>query len=221
MPAFIDLRAGMHVHVLPRDGSLSNAYDSVIRAVNEQGIRIDHPRQDTEAMTVAPGDEVDVYVQTGGRIYRLASRVRLVEQIPLEALVLEHPTEADHSERRQFYRLLTTISPRYAARVSADGEELERVEGRILDISGGGLQLQVRKWIPVGSRLRLIFALEDDPQEVDACATALSVVRPGSSHAAASYRVHCRYIDLPRTERERIVRFIFRKQIDFRKKGVA
>ncbi len=133
--------------------------------------------------------------------------------------MLEHPTEADHSERRQFYRLLTTLEPRYAARVSTEGEELERVEARILDLSGGGMQLHTRHWLPVGARLRLIFALENDPQDVDALATVLSVVRPGASRAF--YRVHCRFIDLARSERERIVRFIFRKQIDFRKKGVG
>jgi c-di-GMP-binding flagellar brake protein YcgR len=220
MPAFIDLRAGMNLHVMPITGTLSNAFESVIRAVGDQGIRIDHPRQGDTLMEVAPGDELAVFVQNGGRIFRLVSRVRLVEQIPLDAVVIEHPAEADYSERRQFYRLLTTIEPRYAARIGAEGEELERLGARILDISGGGLQLHLRSWVPVGSRLRLIFTLDDDPQDVDAFMTVLSVVRPGSSRSPV-YRVHCRFVDLPRTERERVVRFIFRKQIDFRKKGVG
>jgi c-di-GMP-binding flagellar brake protein YcgR len=219
VPAFIDLRPGMNVHIMPNTGSLTNAYESVIRQVGDQGIRIDHPKQGDTLMELTPGDDIAVFVQSGGRIYRLSSRVRLIEQVPLDAVVIEHPTEADYSERRQFYRLLTTIEPRYAARIGAEGEELERLDVRILDISGGGLQLHVRRWVPVGSRLRLVFGLDDDPQEVDIFTTVLSVVRSGTSNSV--YRVHCRFVDLPRTERERMVRFIFRKQIDFRKKGVG
>jgi c-di-GMP-binding flagellar brake protein YcgR len=219
MPAFIDLRPGMLLHVMERDGSLATAYESVIRQVSERGVRIDHPKHGGEPMALTPGDDVTLFVQVSGRIYRLLSSVRMLEQIPLDAVVLEHPAEADHSERRQFYRLLTTLVPRYAARVNAEGDELGRVEARILDVSGGGMQLHTRPWLPVGSRLRLIFALEDDPQEVDVSMVALSVVRPGPR--SSFYRVHCRYVDLARTERERIVRFIFRKQIDFGKKGVG
>ena len=218
MAAFIDLHPGMHVHVMPRDGALSSAFESVIRDVAERGIHIDTPWYEGEALPMAPGDELALFVQTGGRIYRLFSTVRLVDSVGGGAMI-EHPVEADHAERRQFYRLLTTIAPRYAARTNAEGEELERLDARVLDLSGGGLQLHVRDWVPVGSRVRLIFTLDDDPQDVDSTVVALSVVRPGPRRSL--YRVHCRFVDLPRSERERIVRFIFRKQVDFRQRGVA
>jgi c-di-GMP-binding flagellar brake protein YcgR len=71
----------------------------------------------------------------------------------------------------------------------------------------------------VGSRIRLVFALEHDAQEVDACVLALSVVRPGPRRSL--YRVHCRFVDMPRAERERVVRFVFASQMDFRQRGVA
>lgn len=219
-PDYIDLRQGMVLHVVPRDGAPTSAFATVIRLVTDQGIHVDAPSDD-ESPALLPGSEVSLFVQAGGRIYRLESRVRLAEAGAEAAggLVLDPPAVADESERRQFYRLLTTITPRYAARVNAVGEELERVDARILDLSGGGLQLHTRDWVPVGSRIRLIFPLESDPQEVDAYVLALSVVRPGPRRSL--YRVHCRFVDMPRAERERVVRFIFRKQIDFRQRGVG
>lgn len=217
---FIELHTGMVVHVMLRESVLSAAFASVIRQVGEQGIHVDSPA-DGAGPALEPGSAVTLFVQSGGRIFRLESHVRLLEsgEQTQGAMVLDHPVAADETERRQFYRLLTTITPRYASRVNATGDELERIDARILDLSGGGMQLHTREWVPVGSRIRLIFALDQDPQEVDTCVLGLSVVRPGPRRSL--YRVHCRFVDLPRAERERLVRFIFRKQLDFRQRGIS
>jgi c-di-GMP-binding flagellar brake protein YcgR len=219
MAAFIDLQPGLPVHVLPPGGALEAAYGSVIRQVTNSGVRIEPPQRDGATMALAPGDAVTFYVQMQGRIYRLESRVRMVEQGAEESVVLEPPSEAERTERREFYRLMTTLNARYAARVSPEGDELERLDVTILDISGGGMQVHCKQWAPVGSRLRITFRLEDDPQDIDATAIALSVARPDPRRSV--YRVHCRFIELPRSHQERIVRWVFRKQVDFRKKGVG
>lgn len=215
-PDFIDLRVGMVLHVMPLGGAPTSAFASAIREITDEGIVADAPSSGDGPL---PGTAVTLFVQNGGRIYRLESRVRAVDAAAEGAIALEQPVAADETERRHFYRLLTTITPRYAARVNAGGDELERTDARVLDLSGGGMQLHTRHWVPVGSRMRLIFALDDDPQEVDACVLAISVMRPGPRRSF--YRVHCRFVDMPRAERERVVRFVFRKQIDFRQRGVA
>ena len=56
-------------------------------------------------------------------MYTCTSRVLKVQDVPIESLLLEHPAEVKHNERRQFYRLLTSITPRYAARTNKEGDE--------------------------------------------------------------------------------------------------
>ncbi len=212
MPEFIDLRPGLMLNVMPGHSMLSASYQAVIRLVSDDGIRVDRPRQGASRLELRPGDDVTLILQLHGRMYTCTSRVLEVQDVPAESLLLEHPTEVKHNERRQFYRLLTSITPRYAARTNKDGDELDRLDDvRIVDISGGGVQMRVKQWVPVGSRMRLIFALEQDPLEIDVNVLALAVQRPDVRRSY--YRLNSKFIEMERDIQERIIRFIFRQQM--------
>lgn len=212
MPEFIDLRPGLMLNVMPGHSMLSASYQAVIRLVSDDGIRVDRPRQGASRLELRPGDDVTLILQLHGRMYTCTSRVLEVQDVPVESLLLEHPTEVKHNERRQFYRLLTSITPRYAARTNKDGDELDRLDDvRIVDISGGGVQMRVKQWVPVGSRMRLIFALEQDPLEIDVNVLALAVQRPDVRRSY--YRLNSKFIEMERDVQERIIRFIFRQQM--------
>ena len=210
------MRPGLRLNVMPGHSMLSVSYQAVIRQVLDEGLRVDHPRRGTEPLKLELGDEVTLIVQLHGRMYTCTSKVLDVQEIPVEQVPLEHPTEVRHNERRQFYRLLTNIEPRYAARIDADGDELERLESHIVDLSGGGVQLRVEQWLPVASRLRLIFSLEDEPLEMDVTVLALAVQRPDVRRSY--YRVNSKFTDIGREMQERIIRFIFRQQMLLRQK---
>jgi c-di-GMP-binding flagellar brake protein YcgR len=211
MPEFIELRPGLMLNVMPGHSMLSVSYQAVIRRVSDEGIRVDRPRQGASRLELRPGDDVTLILQLHGRMYTCTSRVLDVQDVPVESLLLEHPTEVKHNERRQFYRLLTSITPRYAARTNKDGDELDRLDVRIVDISGGGVQMRVKEWVPVGSRVRLVFALEHDPLEIDVNVLALAVQRPDVRRSY--YRINSKFIEIERDVQERIIRFIFRQQM--------
>lgn len=215
MPATVDLRPGMRISVMRGEGMLSAAHETVIRRVAEDGVHIDRPQGVRDPLNLRPGDEVTLMVQLHGRLYTFASRVLDAPDIPVTAVLVAHPHEVEHVERRQFFRLLTSIDPRYAARTDGEGQELERLDARILDLSGGGVQLRVDRWLPVGAHVRLIFSLDADPAEVDVTMLVLAVQRPDSRHTF--YRLNCRFREIAREVQERIIRFIFQQQRMLRK----
>lgn len=216
MPSFIEFRTGQQVAVMPGHGMMSVSYPAVIRQIADEGIRIDRPRRGGQRLELHSGDDVTLVVQMHGRMYTCTSRVLEVQDVPAEQVLIEHPTEVRHNERRQFYRLLTNITPRHAARVNSAAEELERLDARIVDLSGGGVQLRVEQWLPVGSRVRVIFALEQEPLEIDVTVLSLAVQRPDTRRSY--YRVNAKYIELSRDMQERIIRYIFRQQMLLRQK---
>jgi c-di-GMP-binding flagellar brake protein YcgR len=219
MPEFIDLRPGLMLNVMPGYSMLSVSYQAVIRHVSDDGIRVDRPRLGESRLELSPGADVTLILQFHGRMYTCTSRVLEVQDAPVESLLLEHPTEVKHNERRQFYRLLTSITPRYAACTNKDGDELERLDDvRIIDISGGGVQMRVKEWVPVGSRVRLVFALEQDPLEIDVNVLALAVQQPDVRRSY--YRINSKFIEIERDVQERIIRFIFRQQMLLRQQNV-
>ena len=211
MPEFIDLRPGLMLNVMPGHSMLSVSYQAVIRRVSDDGIRVDRPRQGESRLELRPGDDVTLILQLHGRMYTCTSRVLEVQDVPIESLLLEHPAEVKHNERRQFYCLLTSITPRYAARTNKEGDELDRLDVRIVDISGGGVQMRVKEWVPVGSLVRLVFALEQDPLEIDVNVLALAVQRPDVRRSY--YRINSKFIEIERDIQERVIRFIFRQQM--------
>ncbi len=219
MSDFIDLKAGLRVDVTPRHGTPSISYTSEIRQVAEDVLRIDHPRHSDQAMEARPGDELTLLVQLHGRMYTFVARVREVVDIPIEVMVLDRPTEVRQGERREFYRLLTNITPEEAMLTSAEGEELQQLGVRILDLSGGGVQLRVGQWIPVGGHIHLTFGLEGDPVNVDVDVLALAVLQPDARRSF--YRVNGVFVELERSVQERIIRYIFDQQRLIRQRWTA
>lgn len=216
MASHIDLKRGQRITVTS-DGDASDvSREAIVRHVSEAGIHIGWARGGDERLDLRPDDELTLTIHLNGRMYRCRSRVLEVQEFPTVAVTIARPTEAQREERREFFRLLTGIDPRYAVRLDGDGEELEQIDVRILDISGGGVQLRSRRWISVGTRIRLIFSLEDDPVELDVLALALTVLLPDQRRS--TYRINAEFVDLDQQVREQIIRFIFRQQLFGRQK---
>lgn len=219
MPEFIDLRPGMRILVSPPGDALAAAFEATIRQVSASGVRISTPQREGEALEAHPGQRLMLFLTLHGRTYRFSTRVRLVDLELSDSLVLDTPSEVQQTERREFFRLVTRITPRLVAILDDEGEEVERLKAQILDLSGGGAQLQTETPIPVGAKVRLAFDLEGEALEIDAIAEVRSHKAP-ASRAKKSFRVHCQFSEIARTDVERIVRFIHREQVEMRRKGV-
>lgn len=211
MAQFVDVVAGKRLQVMPRGSGRLVTYDTVVRRVDEHEMRIDWPRTHGESLPAAPGDELMLVLQQHSRAYAFDCRVLRVIDAPSEALVVTRPQEVHSRERREHYRLMTSIVPAICAVLDWNGQEIRHIEAKILDLGGGGLHLLVREQVPIGSNLRLVFGLGDGEVDVDASIVALAVADP--EVRGSSYRVNAKFIDLTRFMQERIVRYVYREQI--------
>ena len=216
MSQYVDLKPGQRVHVLRNGDGPARMHESTIRQVSDSELRLDLPRRGGVRLEVRPEDTVKLLMELHGRLYTFETRVRDVVQAPTEAVVIDMPESVERTERRDFYRLPTMITPRYAALTNRSRDELGRVDAVIVDISGGGVRLRSHTEIPVGAWVRLIFSLADDPADVDVTFEALSVEQDGRR---GPYRVHGRYLDSQPATEERIVRFIFSQQVQLLQQG--
>lgn len=218
MPAaYVDLQPGTRIKVSPPGDPLGPSYEATVRSVMPNGLRLAMPRRAQEVLAVQAGDHLTMFTTLQGRVYRFSVDVRLSE-VDNDSFVIDPPQEAERTERRHFYRLVTRIAPRHTARLDDSGREVQVLRTVILDLSGGGALLQTREFIPAGSRLRLVFELDGDPLEMDVAALVLNVMRP-SPHAQ-HYRVHCQFLEPDQSEIERLVRYVYRQQAELRRRGV-
>lgn len=217
MAAYIDLQPGTRITVSPPGDPLGASYEASVRAVLPSQLRLGLPRRDREVLEVTPGEQLTMFTTLHGRVLRFRSAVRLVE-VDNDSFFIDMPREAEKTERREFYRLPVRITPRYAARLDDAGNEVQRIQSVILDLSGGGAMLQSREFVAAGTRMRVVFELEGDPFEMDLATLVLSCSRPTSN--ATNYRLHCQFLEPNRSEMERLIRFVYRQQAELRRKGV-
>lgn len=217
MPDFLDLKPGHRVQVKPAAGRNGHVHGSSILEIAPTSLLIEAPTRDGERLRLRPGDVVEVSLQAHGRRYSFQTDVEDTHDAPQASITLRMPSAVAQHERREFYRLPTSIHPRYSALTNNDGEEVERVELVIADISGGGCRLRLHRWVPIGTQIRMIFALGDDVDELDVVTEAVSVAE---DQRRGSYRVHARFLGVSRSVEERIVRFVFSQQVELLQKGV-
>lgn len=217
MPAYVDLQPGTRLKVSPPGDPLGVSYEATVRAILPSQLRLGLPRRDREVLVVEPGEQLTMFTTVHGRVFRFNTSVHMVE-LATDSFFIDTPREAEKTERREFYRLPVRIAPRIVARLDDAGREAQQLQAVILDLGGGGILLQCREFVAAGTRLRLVFEIDGDPFEMDIAALVLSCSRPVAS--AQHYRLHCQFLEPNRSERERLVRFVYRQQAEMRRKGV-
>lgn len=207
----------MHIKVSPPGDPFGASYESTVRATLPSMLRLGVPRRDGEVLPIAPDDELVMLAIVHGRVLRFHAQVRAVE-LENDSFSIDTPIEAERAERREFFRLVTRVVPRLVVRLDDAGHDAQVLQTVVLDLSGGGTMLQSREFVPVGSRLRMVFGLEGDPIDLDLAALVLSCSRPTAT--AQHYRLHCQFLEPDRIDVERLVRWIYRQQAELRRKGL-
>ena len=216
MPQFVDLKPGQVVTVFA-DRAADDPYETRIRDITAELVRLDVPRRGRESLAVSTGEPLTLQTELRGSLYSFSSRVRDVPQPPGELLTIDVPSVVDQTERRQLYRLDTAIPTRYSAVVDEDREELERITAVVMDISGNGMQLRVKEPVDMGARLRLIFDFGPEPFEFDVDAEVLAF---RAELRASQFRAHARLLDPVRRDQEQLIRSIFLEQVERLRRGV-
>lgn len=218
-PEFIDLQPGQRVSVIQSDApSASLSFPALVRMVDREYVDLAWPMREGRRLEVLGGDVVLIYVELHGRLFTFSSTVQPLREESPALLRLDMPRAAARADRREYYRLDTSIRPAYAARINDDRDELERLDLVIMDISGGGVQLRSRTHVEPGALVRLIFALDGEVIDMDLTALILSALPEVRTNQV---RLHARYSGTSRAVEERIVRYVFREQVERLKRGVA
>ena len=218
-PEFIDLQPGQKVSVIQAGApSSESSYNSTVRTVASDRVDLARPMRSGHPLEVAPGDSVLIYVELHGRLFTFASTVREPREDGDALLIVDMPRAAARADRREYYRLDTSITPAYAAHINEDRDELARLDVVIMDISGGGVQMRSRQQMEPGALVRLIFALDGEIIDMDLTALVLSALPEVRTD---QFRLHARYSSTSRSVEERIVRYVFREQVERLKRGVA
>ncbi len=219
-------------------------YSSVIQDVLPDNIVIAWPTDPADRKVQIPvsiGQQSTLEIKCNYGILRLDSQIVARKPGDFPLLHIARRGDWSRSQLRENVRLEVTIVPEdmrlvwRAPKESEDGttsvpppslDELLKSEPRgepisavIRDLSAGGVLLGVATHLRLGSIVKIKFPSNDGLPDISAFA---KVVWVGEDEGAVkhSHEAGCQFLNIGMREQDNITKFIFAKQVEFRRRGL-
>jgi len=191
-----------------------------VEGVSEEQIEVLTPMQQRELRPLASGEVLRAsYMHLERPFCFMTEVVGCASDGGLQ--YLRSPGVIESAERRQSFRLQTSIKPLSLYRLVidvarlAEGED-NNLDGTIVDLGESGLCFSCPA--PVRMRERLgIQASLGEAGEFMARMQVTEISEPGTGQR--NNRVHCRFTDISGADADRIARYLIRRQIELRRRG--
>lgn len=193
----------------------SGVYDARVEEADGDSLLISIPSDRGVPMSVRPGAKVEIaFISTGGR-FTFTTSVKGVVVKNISMLELEKPPFIMKSELREFFRVEVgrNITIHSMVRNMKTGKMVRDAEYQVIcaDISGGGARLVSSS--PMGG----VYEVEADFSAfipgLDSVPSA--IVRYGENRDG-KYDIGIKFTSLRDSDRDNIVKFVFKRQIELR-----
>lgn len=135
---------------------------------------------------------------------------------------LRLPSGIESMERRGRFRLETSIKPSALYRLVIDKDDMPEEDERpdinatVVDLSEGGLCLSSPSRMERGERLGIQASLGEAVEFT--ARMHVTDIEPAPS-GRRNRRVHCQFLDISRADREKVAKFLMRRQLEMRRRG--
>lgn len=188
-------------------------FSSRIEGLTEKHMHLAMPMSKAIPVILRPGSKFYGRVVAQGSVWLFTSTFIDKSMATVPLWICEPPYDLKKVQLRSFVRLLAALPLNYT-NIEEDPNQSYAATTR--DISGGGLQITSKQSLSVGASLQLAVSLPDFGT-VHAKATTVRVDQPPETNI---YWIAVRFTEIAEKDREKIIKYIFRKQSELRKKGL-
>ncbi|MDA8189238.1 MAG: flagellar brake protein [Dehalococcoidales bacterium] len=242
------LRIGQLVKLFLRASAAISANDEVlvyssrIEDLLPEYLVVAWPSDRGVQVPVAVGQSVSVQIVAGQGILRLDSRINAKFYEPLPLLHIASAGDWSKSQMRLNVRLELMIVPHETLLISRKTEGVEQESaGRapgstnsqqklqlsgqpinviIRDLSAGGVRFACATQLDSGDLVKVRFPLGKGQPDITALAKVVWTAEDGTAKRHR-YVAGCQFLDLGTREQDNIAKFIFAKQVELRRSGLA
>lgn len=186
---------------------------SKVADLTSDGIVILPPVCEGRTKKVETGDDVLVTYWNKSNLFKFKSHVKGIVESPVALVIIDHPKDVVRIQRRQYYRMAISSIPFHYAKGSISGEF---VEGRLHDLSGGGISFTAKgdNGLEKGTDLTVKLSLSNGDVRMKGQITRKILLEKGKKNL---YRYCAEFENIDEIVRDKIIRFIFDKQAEERK----
>jgi c-di-GMP-binding flagellar brake protein YcgR len=155
-----------------------------------------------------------------GVVYLFFSTLLDKKMFPLPVWIIDLPNDIQRIQQRSFVRvdamLPVEVSP--LAEKNDEGiDEAAPLKVITKDISGGGAQLILNEPVEIGTRLSLVIEVPD-MEPIETIGEVIRVEKPKQDRKL--FWIGIKFLDIQETFRNKLIKFIFKKQLEQRQKGM-
>ena len=135
-----------------------------------------------------------------------------IDGFPISRFKLMHDGEKKH--RREVFRLNLDAMVMFSI-INEDGNQSEKDEGKVVDLSAGGVKIHTNRKIDKGELLNLSIQLENDAVIAfgDIKHAEPAPLSASKLKRKYSYQYGIRFVTLTDSDEEKIIRFLYQKQM--------
>lgn len=213
------------------NGLYQGTYSSRIEEVMDNELEIAIPSKQGHLLPLPKGTWFLGKIMQCGSMYLFKSKINHVAlQQNVPTWTIEKPEEIEKIQRRSYVRMDARLP--VSVKIHVEGENILLIEGKnysakelenkvwelnTKDISGSGAKIIAKMKIPEETNVSLTFQLP----EIGAFYALARVIRSELINPELGlYWIGVHFIGLTERERDKIVRFIFKKQVELRKRSL-
>lgn len=213
---------GMRITLEMEQHGEREQYTSKLMEYNKKYLFITYPTHSRKSTTafVPDGEKVFVSIVADNNIvYEFTTEVlgrKRIKKVPVLYLRMPHTSEIRKIQRRQYVR----VDSKLDVAVYPAAEHKEPLITRSVDISGGGLAVVAKNdggfepGEPV--QLTIVLPFKSDHYEYVDCPG--EIIRYFTDKHHPDPRISIKFTDIKDEDREKIIKFIFEKQLEERRK---
>lgn len=195
------------------EGDYKGLYRTRIEDVNKDSITVLSAYDKNTVVSLRIDTEVEVIYYD--KLSAYAFNARIVDRVssPIYAYILSLLSKMKKVQRRRYFRV-PVIYPVTVSRILPNGLS-KPISGTTIDLSGGGMLIQLNQPLEVGAKISAEFDLPDLKIK-----TAARVVRTCKDQEKNTYLLGIEFRDLSEPQRDKIIRCVFDIQRTLLRKGL-
>lgn len=202
--------------ILPEKVSVAECY-SRIEDMTSEAMTIAMPMSKGYPIIIPNGSTVWGRVVENGQVYQFQSTVTGKRISPLPVWILTLPANITKVQQRSFVRLDIVLPVKIQVMPNEHDGDVPFTDLLTKNISGGGVCLITQDKLKLGTKLNVQLQLP----EQEAWIISSEVVRLDMpQNDRQLYWIGVKFLDIAEPIRNRLIRFIFRKQLEQRQKEV-
>lgn len=191
-------------------------YQSRIEDISSSSMTIAMPMSKGYPVYLNRGGYFYGKVIVNGLVYKFKSTLIEKRVHPLPIWIVSLPTEIKKIQQRSFVRIDSMLPIRFRTFGSTQ-DDTPLVSVMTKDISGGGLRFIYKYSLKLGTRLQLLIDIPDSGV-VETLGEVMRVDKLDDERDI--YGIGIKFLNMPESLRSKIIKFIFKKQLEYRQKGL-